>query len=131
MRRTVCLSILILACIYYVELGSSVSVVCGYILDDRGSIPRQIIFPLASASRPALRPTQPPVQCLLGFLSPWVKRGRDVTLITQPYLLPRSKTSRRYTSSLPWRLHGLAGRLYFTDYTHCVTLYYIYVYFCR
>jgi hypothetical protein len=38
------------------ELGSSVSIVSGYGLDDRA------IKALASVSRPALGPTQPPVQ---------------------------------------------------------------------
>jgi hypothetical protein len=42
---------------------------------DRGSIPRrnENIFPLASVSRPALRPTQPPAQRVPGVVSP----GRD------------------------------------------------------
>jgi hypothetical protein len=47
---------------------------------DRGSIPgRGKIFPLASVSRPALGPTQPPVQWVPGVLSPGVKSrpGRD------------------------------------------------------
>jgi hypothetical protein len=44
--------------------SSSVSIVSDYGLDDRGSITRQrqSIFPLSSVSRPALGPTQPPVQ---------------------------------------------------------------------
>jgi hypothetical protein len=45
---------------------------------------RQRFFPLASVSRPALRPTQPPVQMVPGVLSPAVKRGRGVTLTTHP-----------------------------------------------
>jgi hypothetical protein len=41
---------------------------------------KQRIFPLASVSRPALRPTQPPVQWMPRVLSPVLKRGRGVTL---------------------------------------------------
>jgi hypothetical protein len=44
-------------------------------------------------SRPALRPTQSPVQWVPG-LSRGVKRGRGVTLTPHPLLVPRSKTSR-------------------------------------
>jgi hypothetical protein len=47
----------------YRSQGSSVSIVSDYVLDDRGSISNwQRIFPLAFVSRPALGPTQPPVQ---------------------------------------------------------------------
>jgi hypothetical protein len=46
--------------------GSSVSIVSGYGLDDRAigvqSSVEAKIFPVASVSRPALGPTQPPVQ---------------------------------------------------------------------
>jgi hypothetical protein len=41
-------------------------------------------------SRPALRPTQPPVQWVPG-LSPGVRCGRGVTLTPHPLLIPRSK----------------------------------------
>jgi hypothetical protein len=55
---------------------------------------RQGIFPLASVSRPALRPTQPPVQWV-----PGVKCGRGLTLTTHP-LVPMYM-SRSYTTSPP------------------------------
>jgi hypothetical protein len=60
---------------------------------------RQRIFPLPSASRPALGPTQPPVQWVPGALCPGVKRGRGVMLTTHPLLVPRLRNSRSYTSS--------------------------------
>jgi hypothetical protein len=63
---------------------------------------RQRIFPLFSVSRPALGPTQPPVQWVPGVLSPGVKRGWGVTMTTHP----RSRVSRSCISSLPLRLHG-------------------------
>jgi hypothetical protein len=51
--------------------------VSDYGLDDRAigvrSPAGQRVFPLASVSRPALGPTQPPVQWLPGVLSPGVK----------------------------------------------------------
>jgi hypothetical protein len=37
-------------------------------------------------SKPALGPSQPPVQWVPGVLSPGLKRGRGVTLITHPNL---------------------------------------------
>jgi hypothetical protein len=52
---------------------------------------RQKIFLLASVSRPAPRPTQPPVQWVPGVLSLGVKRGRSMMLTTHPHLLPSQK----------------------------------------
>jgi hypothetical protein len=65
----------------------------------------QRIFLLAPASRPALGPT--PIQWVPGVLSLGVKRGRSVTLTTHPYLVPRLRMSRSYTSSPPMCLHGV------------------------
>jgi hypothetical protein len=62
---------------------------------------RQRIFLLAFVSRPALRPTQSPVQWVMGDPSPGVKRGWGVTLTTHSHLLPRSWMSRSYISSPP------------------------------
>jgi hypothetical protein len=49
------------------------------------------IFLLAPAYRPALRPTQPPIQWVPRVLSPGVKRGRGVTLTTHPHLVAEVK----------------------------------------
>jgi hypothetical protein len=54
---------------YVGSRGSSVSIECGYGLDDRVIEIRKRIFPLASVSRPALGLTQPPVQWVPGVLS--------------------------------------------------------------
>jgi hypothetical protein len=56
------------------------------------------IFPLAFVSRPALEPTQHPVQWVPGVLSPGLKLSRSVTLTTDPHLLPRPRISSSYTS---------------------------------
>jgi hypothetical protein len=75
--------------VFTVNRGSSVSIVTGYGLgfDPRQ---RQRIFPVTSASRPGLGPTQPPIQWVPRALSPGVKRGRGVMLTTHPLLVPRS-----------------------------------------
>jgi hypothetical protein len=75
--------------------GSSVSIVSGYGLDERAikvrsPMEEKRIFSESSVSRPALGPTQPPVQWVLGVLSPGLKRDRGVTLTTHPHLVPRS-----------------------------------------
>jgi hypothetical protein len=61
----------------------------------------QRIFPLASVSRPALGPTQPPV--------PGVKRGRGVMLTTHPHLVPRVRMSRSYTYAPPSAFVACSG----------------------
>jgi hypothetical protein len=78
-------------------LGSPVRIVSGYGLDDRAIVVRSP----AEAKRfflssPALGPI-PPIQWVPGVLSPGLKRGRGVTLITHPHLMPRSRMSRSYT----------------------------------
>jgi hypothetical protein len=85
--------------------------VSGYGLDDQAIEVRspagQRIFSLASVSRPALGPIQPPVQWVPGVLSPGLKRGQSVTLTTHPDLVPRSRMSRSCTSSPPKHLRGV------------------------
>jgi hypothetical protein len=91
---------------------SSGSIVSDYGLDDRAIGVRypggaKDFFPIASVSRLALEPTQPPVQWIPEVLSPGLKGGRGVTLTTHPHLVPRSSMSRSYTSSPSKRLHGV------------------------
>jgi hypothetical protein len=76
---------------------------------------RQTVFPLASVSRPALGPTQAPVQRV-----PGVMRGRGVTLTTHPLLEPRSRTSRSYNPLLVARM-TVAGQIYYY-YFICLSL---------
>jgi hypothetical protein len=63
--------------------------------------PRQRRKHFSSVFKPALGPTQSPVQWVPGVISPGLKRGRGVTLTTHPHLVPRSRMSRSYTSSPP------------------------------
>jgi hypothetical protein len=92
------------------------SIVSDYRLDDRGSIPGRgkRIFPLASVSRPALRPTQPSFQWYRGsFLGGKAWPGWEAY---------HSHTSSVEVNNeqelcLSWRLHGVYGtalpRFYF------------------
>jgi hypothetical protein len=69
--------------------GVAQSVQClttGWTTGRSGLDPRrgQRIFPLASVFRPALRPTQSPVQWVLGVISLGVKRVQGVLLTTHP-----------------------------------------------
>jgi hypothetical protein len=59
--------------------------------------------------RPALGPTQPPVQWVPGFISPGVKRGRGVTRNTHRHLVPKSRMSRNYISSPPGASMACSG----------------------
>jgi hypothetical protein len=97
--------------------GSSVSIVTAYGLDDRGSIPdrgRGFFFQ-SSAPRPALGPTQPPVQWVPVVLSPGVKHGRGVMLTTHPCLVPMLRMSRSYTSSPPCASMACSGTAFIQD----------------
>jgi hypothetical protein len=78
--------------------GSSVSVVSHYGLDDLVSISDRS---RGSASRPALGPTEPPIQWAAGALFAGVKSGRGVMLTTHPLLVPRLRESRSCTSCHP------------------------------
>jgi hypothetical protein len=53
---------------------------------------------LTSAPRLALRPTKHLIQWILGVLSREIKSSWGVMLITHPHTVPRSRTSRSYTS---------------------------------
>jgi len=75
--------------IYECGPGSVVCIATAYGLDGPGIESRWgRDFP--HLSRPALRPTQPPVQWVQG-LSPGVRCGRGVTLTPHPLLVQRSK----------------------------------------
>jgi hypothetical protein len=92
--------------------GSSDSIASGYGLDHRAievrsqAESRDFSFKLyVQTGSPGLGSTQTLVQWVPGVLSPGLKRGRGVTLITHPRLVPGSWMSRNYTSSSPLRLH--------------------------
>jgi hypothetical protein len=79
---------------------SSDSIVSGYgrdgrTIEVRSPAEAKRIFPLASVSRLALRPTQPPIQWV-PERGPFLggKRDRGVTLTNPSHLLPRSWMSR-------------------------------------
>jgi hypothetical protein len=79
-----------------------------------GFDPRHRIFPLACVSRPALRPTQPPIQWIPGVLSLGVNSSRGMTLTTHPHLGPRSRM-KSYIPLLPSTSMACSGTalLYF------------------
>jgi hypothetical protein len=61
------------------SLDSSVDIAMDYGLDGRGSIPdKGNVLLFSTESRPALGPTQPPIQWIPGTLSAEIKRpGRE------------------------------------------------------
>jgi hypothetical protein len=81
-----------------------VGIATGYQLDDRGV---GVGVPIGSSSSRALEPTQPPIQWVLGILSPAVRRpGRDAH--HSPPTSAEVKKTWSYTSTPPpIRLHGV------------------------
>jgi hypothetical protein len=80
----------------------------GYGLDDRRFESRQGlgIFLFTTVSRPALGPTQPPIQLVPGTLSVGVNRpGREAD--HSPTSIVEVKNAWTYTSTPPTVLHGL------------------------
>ena len=81
-----------------------------YWLDDPGIKSR--LGEIFRPSRPVLGPTQPPVQWVSG-LSPGVKCGRGVLLITYPLLVPRSWKNRAIPLPTLWATTGhVTGSLF-------------------
>jgi len=78
-------------------------------LDDRGFDSRWglEIFLFHTVPRPALEPTQPPIQWVPRTLSFGEYSGRGVNLTTHLHLVPKSKNVWGYTSTPPIRLHGV------------------------
>jgi hypothetical protein len=88
----------------------NISIVSDYRWDDRGSIPGcgKGYFPLASVSRPALRP----IQWVPGVTPGGNARPRS-DAYHSPLLVLRSRMNRSYILSRPCRLHGIVGQFYF------------------
>jgi hypothetical protein len=95
--------------------GSSVSIVSGYGLDDQAigvqspAGAKDFCFNLCVQTGSEAHPAS----CTMGTGGPFpgAKRGRGVTLTTHTHLVPKSRMSRRYTSSPPkappWHVEGL------------------------
>jgi hypothetical protein len=97
--------------------GSSVSIVTDYGVDNQfDPLQRQRIFLLVPASRPALGPTQSPVQWVLGVLFPGVKQaqsGHDAADHSPPFSAEVKNEWELYLifpHAPPWHV---AGQLYF------------------
>jgi hypothetical protein len=94
-----------------ISVGSSVSIVSGYGLDDRAIEVRSPAGAKDFSSSPCVQTGSGahPASCTMGTgaSSPGLKRGRGVTLTTHPHLVPRLSMSRSYTSSPSKRLYGV------------------------
>jgi hypothetical protein len=88
-----------------------------------------MIFPLASVSGPALKPTQPPVQWVPMVRSPGLKRGRGVTQTTHLHLVPMLRISRSYTCCPPSAFVACSGTTLALKVNTCLYIY-IYMYVC-
>ena len=69
-------------------------------------------------SRPALGPTQPPVQQVAGLLRGRIAAG---ALTTHPYLRPRSKKEYSYNSTPSWAIMA-CSRMNFTFLRSCLEI---------
>jgi hypothetical protein len=65
-----------------------------------------VLFLLANISRPVLGLTQPPIQWVLGAVSPGVKQ-QEREADHSPTSSAEVKNSWSYTSTHPIRLHGV------------------------
>jgi hypothetical protein len=75
---------IVYAC-FYRSRESSASTGTGYGLDGRGSLPgRRMIFLFSIASRPALGPIQPPMQCVQRAISRGLKPNTYFYLVSRP-----------------------------------------------
>jgi hypothetical protein len=88
----------------------SVGIALGYGMDDRGS---RIRFPAGAGNfsvhhrvQTGLKPTQPPIQWVLGALSQVIKRLRREAGHSPPSSA-EVKNAWSYTSTPPVRLHGI------------------------
>jgi hypothetical protein len=87
------------------SLGSSVSIVSDYGLDDRAIGVRSPAGAKDFSSNLCVQTSSEahPASCPF----PGAKRGRGVTLTTHPHLMPRSRMSMSYTPSPSKRHHGV------------------------